>query len=82
MVQTLFTHLTLQGRTQDNGSKIRKLDENNIVIGEILLDDSACGSSEAEAVANLQKMYGWQFWKRTYYGTEEGEAVQEKTMLH
>ena len=35
-----------------------KLDENNVVIGEILLDDSACGSSEAEAVASLQKMYG------------------------
>ena len=55
-----------------------KLAENNIVIGEILLDDSACGSSEAEAVANLQKMYGWQFWKRTYYGTEEGETNPRK----
>ena len=51
-----------------------KLDENNVVIGEVLLDDSACGSSEAEAVASLQKMYGWQFWKRTYFGTEEGET--------
>ena len=25
MAQTLFTHLTLQGRTQDNGSEIRKI---------------------------------------------------------
>ena len=55
-----------------------KLDENNVVIGEILLDDSACGSSEAEAVASLQKMYGWQFWKRTYFGTEEGETNPRK----
>ena len=58
-------------------ARFAKLDENNIVIGHIKLLDELC-TTEDKGIENLRRMYGWEFWKRTYYGTEEGETNPRK----
>ena len=57
--------------------RFAKLDENNIVIGTVMLLDTLA-TTEAKGIENLRKMYGWEFWKRTYYGTEEGPTNPRK----
>lgn len=62
--------------------RFAKLDENNIVIGEIILEKSLCGSSEEEAITKLKEMYGWEFWKRSYFGSEEGDINPRKNYAY
>jgi len=62
--------------------RFAKLDENNIVIGEIILNKNLCGSSEEEAIAKLKQMYGWQFWKRSYFDLEDGDTNPRKNYAY
>jgi len=58
-------------------ARFAKLDASNIVMDTVLLLDELA-TTEAKGIENLRKMYGWEDWAQTYYGTEDGDPNPRK----